>query len=516
MAKFNWDDQPLETANGESFNWDDHPIDTPAADTGPGELSSLGRGLAQGASFGLRDEAAGALQSPSGALKEIANKFGAHFSDEDIEQYRRERDASRGLDKEAKEANPKSFLAGELGGGVATSFVPGVGLAEGAGLLKTAGSAALQGAAFGVGGSEGENIGQIARDAAVGAGAGAVGGAAGFGLGKALAKGAELGGNFINRAADPLAAKAESLAVKATGATGRQSAQFSDDAGRELLDRGLVKFGDTPANIASRVEGASDSAGRAIGDSLEQLESKGVGVDLGRIKKGIQDKIAELSETPGNEKIVRQLQGELDNLVERGESSLPISKAEIAKRNFQGQTNYASPEAEKKASGQVASLFKNEVERAALDADPALASKFTEGKKTFGLLAPIQEAAEKRAATLRQSPFGGLGDFAAVGSGGAAGGPIGAAAGLIGKKVVAPRLASSMAVTADTLSKIASQAPEVMGKFAPVMQNAAQRGSQAVAATHFILEQSNPEYREMLKKINGTGDSDETPLLGHK
>lgn len=51
------------------------------------------------------------------------------------------------------------------------------------------------------------------------------------------------------------------------------------------------------------------------------------------------------------------------------------------------------------------------------------------------------------------------------------------------------------------LDDIAKNAPQKLGKFGRVMQDAAQRGSQAVAVTNFILQQNNPEYREQLRKL---------------
>ena len=79
-------------------------------------------------------------------------------------------------------------------------------------------------------------------------------------------------------------------------------------------------------------------------------------------------------------------------------------------------------------------------------------------KKTYGVLAPINEAAERRAATLNQSPFGGLLDVAAAGAAGASvGGLPGLATGVAaatGRKVIAPRIASSAAVTLDGVSKM--------------------------------------------------------------
>lgn len=41
-----------------------------------------------------------------------------------------------------------------------------------------------------------------------------------------------------------------------------------------------------------------------------------------------------------------------------------------------------------------------------------------------------------------------------------------------------------------------------LGKFAGPIVEAAKRGNKAVAATHFILQNSNPEYRELTKKLN--------------
>ena len=96
MADFKWDDQEDADlpGNGSEFDWST----AEEIVEGPSEMDSAGRGFAQGATFGFRDEGAGLLKSPTGALKEIANKFGTDFSDEDIEAYRAERDASRMLD----------------------------------------------------------------------------------------------------------------------------------------------------------------------------------------------------------------------------------------------------------------------------------------------------------------------------------------------------------------------------------------------------------------------------------
>lgn len=138
--------------------------------TKPSDFDSLGRGAVQGVSFGLRDEAAGALKNPMGGLKELANKFGAEFSDEDIDAYKRERDESRSLDATAREANPVSYGAGQVAGAIAPTLLTG-----GAGGI---GSLAAQGAVQGFGTSNAEDLGGLAKDTAIGGTIGAAAGAA--------------------------------------------------------------------------------------------------------------------------------------------------------------------------------------------------------------------------------------------------------------------------------------------------------------------------------------------------
>jgi hypothetical protein len=163
--------------------------------------------------------------------------------------------------------------------------------------------------------------------------------------------------------------------------------------------------------------------------------------------------------------------------------------------------------------------YKDAVEGAAENANPATAELFKKGKEAYGLFAPIQEAAERRAATTQQSPWGGLLDTATAIGGGAAGAraddsPMGAVAGvgaglasIIARRKFAPRAASSFAVGADQIGNILKQAPQMFGKYAPVLLNAARRGGNALSASHYILQSTDPEYRKTVNGVTG-GDND--------
>lgn len=161
--------------------------DTPAP-TAPevSGLESFGRGALQGVTFGFGDEIYGGL---AGAADFITGKG---FN------YEQNRDSVREANRKAQEANPGTYLIGEIGGGVAVPFgVAGAaarapsmvgnaaritGLApevtQAATFGQRVGTGARMGASYGglygAGTSEGENIGEVVADTAKGVAGGAV------------------------------------------------------------------------------------------------------------------------------------------------------------------------------------------------------------------------------------------------------------------------------------------------------------------------------------------------------
>lgn len=109
------------------------------------QLESGLRGAGQGVSMGFGDEITGGVQ----ALGDVA------FGDtklSDIERvYSEFRDIQRAKNKAAQEANPWTYGGSELGGGIASAFIPGLNIAKGATLARTAGIGALTGGASAIG-----------------------------------------------------------------------------------------------------------------------------------------------------------------------------------------------------------------------------------------------------------------------------------------------------------------------------------------------------------------------------
>jgi hypothetical protein len=154
---------------------------------GISKIDSTYKGAIQGASQNFGDELAGGLDAVghvvgvhglgSAPLNEIRGETSDEAGKGYGDTYRAGRDAVRGENSAAEAANPKSYMAGNIGGGIA------LGGPLGGASLK--GAMAL-GAVGGLGGSDADltqgDVMGAARDTALGA----AGGAAGYGLGKAV------------------------------------------------------------------------------------------------------------------------------------------------------------------------------------------------------------------------------------------------------------------------------------------------------------------------------------------
>lgn len=165
----------------------------------PSIFESAMRGTAQGSTFGLADE----ITSGIGAAKDVfTRKDYSPLSFEDWrDAYRGWNSAIRKADQKAKEANPIAYGAGEIGGGIATSFIPAARVlnpAAGSSAAKMIGAGAAGGGIAGFGYSEADNLGDLVSDVATGA---AIGGVAG-GVVPAGKYAIKKGGQVLDSAAD--------------------------------------------------------------------------------------------------------------------------------------------------------------------------------------------------------------------------------------------------------------------------------------------------------------------------
>ncbi len=311
-----------------------------------------------------------------------------------------------------------------------------------------------------------------------------------FILGSTVEAGGQIAGKaiqavpkIVSGAGNYLKNSAEKLAENATGATRVQAEKFADGAGRELLDRGIVKFGDSAEQIAARSAKEIKAAEQGIDSSLKALDDAGAKVDVNTVVSNLESKIAQLKKDPSQADIVKKLEGIVLDITGTGESSITLNAAEKTKRGFNKMAkNWMNPE--QGEAGKAAYLaYRDAVEESAKAADPAIAKTFTNSKKTFGLMAPIEEAASKRAAQLNQSPIGGFLDVTSGLVGGGVAGIPGAVAAATGRRFVAPRISSSMAVAADNLSKPLMNSSKAVARATPAAEQVATNVLRAAEST---------------------------------
>jgi hypothetical protein len=242
-----------------------HVIETPESATpdqiaefaskqfAPSRAESLGRGVLQGVTFGFGDELYGAAK---GAYDKVLGD--GDFSG----TYARERDAVRAANDRAQEANPGTYLAGEITGGVGlplglarTGY--GAATAANAGLKARSVAAAKEGAGYGAAYSLGKAEGDIEDQLSQAAQGAALGGAIGGALPAALAAGSSAlrtPGQAVRVVNDPQTVAAEKIAEAFARDAGTEG--FTRSVGRNPLLGPIDRLRDEAQRAAAAVPAA--------------------------------------------------------------------------------------------------------------------------------------------------------------------------------------------------------------------------------------------------------------------
>lgn len=263
--------------------------------TGPSELESGIRGAAQGISLGFADELTGAVETALQTAKnpsEITNI---------LDNYRKFRDESRANYEAAQQANPKSYLAGELVGGVVPVLGTG-GVAAGAGLgklaLQGAKMGATYGAATGAGMSKADltegDVGGLLKDTAIGATGGAVGGAVIGAAAPKVIEGIGKVGDYITNKSINLAQKVEENAPE-LGRTIIESGKLSSEGiplvGKTVRENTLADFGKKASEFIDTADLIRSKSSKEVADVLGDKAEINFGEDLIKYLKNIDEKM---------------------------------------------------------------------------------------------------------------------------------------------------------------------------------------------------------------------------------
>ena len=195
------------------------------------------RGGAQGLSMGFADEATARLESITKGVP-----------------YEQALQESREAYKQAQEAIPITYTGSEIVGGIAPTFIPGIGQAvTGAKLGKLATIGAGTGALSGLGYSEGKDIGEVARDVGIG---GALGGALPVIGSKLFPKKLQ---SEINKKAS------ETVTQEASQATGKEITQAT-------VGQAAKREGIPLKELEKSLQNAQSSADQNLGAKLSQAD----------------------------------------------------------------------------------------------------------------------------------------------------------------------------------------------------------------------------------------------------
>jgi hypothetical protein len=505
------------------------------------------KGVEQGMSMGFSDEAVGGLQG----LYDYATTPDLGLGD----AYTRARDAERQKIADAEEANPYTYLGGQLAGGIGgAALTPGLAVAgalKGAPLLTRAAvqgaTGAASGAVAGAGASTADDLGGVLSDAATGAEfGGVVGGGmplvgaglakAGKGLGEA---GRFLVSNVFNTPKDIIS-------------------RYSERTSQVDASKGLGGFSDF---VKSLVKKASQDVGQESRTARQRLTPSPV--DLSPVTKHVDDEIArniqadgtvsndtldeflryvkgKITPKPGSDKLqtdVRSLLDAFDDKIGPKWDAKQNKSVDESLKQIRGLLNV-----ELKASNPAYRIEMEEVARKTGLLDTARKAFLSKSDKANPDLAQkklksilgAEEGAEGRLGILSEfgSAFGipdlletgrdalaqdvlkksrPMGSRAALlgatigGIGGAATGPVGLAAGALAGAAI-DRFGGQMAKGTIKAGKVAAKVAAAPGtlirragntKYGAVLQDAAKRGGQAVAATHYVLSQTDPDYQAL-------------------
>lgn len=267
------------------------------------KMRALGRGFSQGATYGLADEASGALgaalgMTPGGAPFDYSGTF--------RDRYQTNRDAIRARQNQSRQENPNVFGVGEVAGGTTQALMTAP-AATAATLPQTMAKGgllgALEGGLYGAGVSDGQNTAQNAiRGGMAGLGVGVA--APAVVAGGAAMRDAAIGGvdNVINRGSTNRAQRSVADVLRRSGQTADDvsaavsRAQVSGqpmyravdaigDAGRRRLSGIVRSGGDNSAEIANylqqrvidapdRLAGFTDEAFGLTGKTRQVLEGQ--------------------------------------------------------------------------------------------------------------------------------------------------------------------------------------------------------------------------------------------------
>lgn len=468
------------------------------------KLESTLRGAAQGASLGFADELTGGLE--------------ALTSDK---SYQQARDESRANYKAAEEANPKTYMAGEFGGAAATALIPGLG-------EVTIPKLAAQGAAYGLGSSNAdltsgkkEDLEQAAEDTAKGGVTGAALGLAGKAVSKLLPAVAKTAVSTLGPSTEAIESRLAGGAATATSPTAE--GQVLEGITNDLWNRISKQSAKAQSFLNPESYTTLDEVYPIFRNLKQDLQTQGglVGEDSKAATEVLDSWFKDLvGMTKNNNGVVPEpALGEFIRKIDQAVPKWDAPHSDVidsVQKQLRGALNQAlktsNPEYAK-AMGPVKELIDlaNDTKKAfslAPAAGKLEATDVTNSKLSNVLNENKSHARDtlKKLQDLYGHPFEENLQNYKYGQEFEKGRPV-TGLGLLGKSAnlvgvdggaVAKNIVDAYISAKGQVENTA--AGQALQKFGPLLADAAKKGGNALAATHFVLATSDPAYQELVEK----------------
>lgn len=502
--------------------------------------------------FNLAPVVSAAAQHPIEAAEAASNPLlrllgKSEFSPEDTAGFNAARQESNTAFKQAEQANPATYMAGNIAGGLATALIPGVNVGKGvAGAAKLGASiGALTGAGQAL--SEGKDVSDVAASAGL---QGALGGALGGVIGKV---GSALNPEALESNAAKNAVEAfnpsKSEVSKLLKAPARGEGSRLEEVGgilnkptQFLNGKSILEASGSPESNLERLNLAQENAGKFLGSVAEKVDESGqklvTPTDIVSYIEELQKPYSGISAASKEAGLPKQsfvdefnaLNRIKQDVLEYGNNPISFSEAEAIKKDISA---LAYKDNGAIANADMAKLrgFVNDKLEEALDTaaptlkDPDLYNKYIEAKDLYGATKQIQKSAEGNAAKELSNKDLGLTDYLLGGAGYSAHGGLGATAAIGAKKVLESKYNASAAkiqqgtanVMRDISSTIAEWTPEQFKsisskmiqsgdptamKLGNILSKTADKDATGRNAVIFSIMQ-NPSYREFMRDITG-------------
>jgi hypothetical protein len=319
-------------------------------------------------------------------------------------------------------------------------------------------------------------------------------------FGKAATRGAAVAeGIAQKRGAKALGFTKRFLGDKKKSGVARESAQT-------LLDEGVITPFATAEDMAARTSDLAETSGQGIRSFLSS-------VNEGKQFFDPKDAIGALEEMrPPYPRMgeYRKIHDTIDNAVDtikaHGDQPITWDEANQLKGTLQDIANWNSNKNATVLDKRVAGTFRESLDKSLEKAAGNMGNEkgfqdFKRNKRIFSATQKAEDPLFNRISSEQGNKSISLTDMVIGGPTFAVSGPLQAGL-IVGIKRFAERFGNqSAAFVADKMAKVLRSDPKAFGKYAPILEKAAERGTQALAVTNETLLKSDPEYTNTVQRL---------------